>query len=90
MKNNIIMKYAMILPTLCLLGCIIVLPPEELEPKDCVNPEGPWYGDEYLDECLDENPERISDIYRCNNYWEWEQQNKDTAPIACPGPKDCD
>ena len=68
MKNNILIKFVPILPALFLTGCIIVFPGPQPEP-DCVNPEGPWYSCGYLDE----NPERISDIYRCSNYWEWEE-----------------
>ena len=70
MKNNILIKFVPILPALCLMGCIIVLPAEESEPKDCVNPKGPWYSEEFLEE----NPEYRSDMYRCSNYWKWKEQ----------------
>jgi len=32
---------------------------------DCVNPEGPWYSPQFLEE----NPQYASDMYLCSEYY---------------------
>ena len=77
------MKYVTMFCILFLMGCIVVLPPKEKveEPKDCVNPEGPWYSPQFLEE----NPHYRSDMYLCSNYYRLKE--KHTVPIVC-GPEE--
>ena len=77
------MKSLLSIAFLLLAGCIVVLPSkkEEEAPKDCVNPEGPWYSPQFLEE----NPHYRSDMYLCSNYYSL--QEKHTVPIVC-GPEE--
>ena len=41
-------------------------------PEDTVNPEGPWYTEEFLKE----NPQYRTDMYYCSEYYKNQQKNK--------------
>ena len=79
------MKYLTLLGVLFLASCILVVdgrakPEKEEAPKDCANPEGPWYSPQFLEE----NPHYASDMYLCSNYYRLKE--KHTVPIVC-GPE---
>jgi hypothetical protein len=41
-------------------------------PEETVNPEGPWYTEEFLKE----NPQYQTDMYYCSEYYKNQQKNK--------------
>ena len=81
MKSLFIFNAVVYVFLMLFAGCVVVLPSkkEEEAPKDCVNPEGPWYSPQFLEE----NPQFKSDMYLCSNYY---KGNSGSSPFG-PRPK---
>ena len=62
-----------------ILGAILLLCGCGSPQKDSVNPEGPWYSPQFLEE----HPRFASDMYLCSNYYKHQYVTKHTVPIVC-------